>query len=389
MEKESHVTEHSRETGVVVIDCECTTFQRGNPFARKNKLVVLGVKDLSYGTSFYWYPNNHKKILEDKKLLIGFNIKFDLNWLQREGIYDPSRSYRIWDCQLVHFIQTNQKHPYPSLNDVADYYGLPNKLDAVKKLWEQGIDTTEIEPTLLTEYLQQDLDLTYQIYLKQLANLKDNQKNLISLANQDLVVLQQMEYNGLYYNADASRKAFIQTTKEIKELEDELATGFEVQHPINWNSHDEISVLLYGGTIEFIQRIQFGTYKSGIKAGQPRFKNVPYPVSYPRLVEPAKNTELKKEGYWKTDTETFKKLKPNKKVKHLIDLLLLRSEKEKLASTYQKALPELIEKMDWKPNMIHGNFNQCVAVTGRLSSSKPNLQNQSADAKQFFETRYI
>lgn len=44
----------------------------------------------------------------------------------------------------------------------------------------------------------------------------------------------------------------------------------------------------------------------------------------------------------------------------------------KLESTYVSALPKLISP---KTGRIHSSFNQCVASTGRLSSTNPNLQN--------------
>ena len=44
---------------------------------------------------------------------------------------------------------------------------------------------------------------------------------------------------------------------------------------------------------------------------------------------------------------------------------------EKLLNTYILKLPEVL----WKDNSIHANFNTCGTVTGRFSSSDPNLQN--------------
>ncbi|HMP86289.1 MAG TPA: DNA polymerase, partial [Lacibacter sp.] len=53
------------------------------------------------------------------------------------------------------------------------------------------------------------------------------------------------------------------------------------------------------------------------------------------------------------------------------DILAFR-ELTKLKSTYVDALPQLINR---KTGRVHTNFGQAVAVTGRLASNNPNLQN--------------
>jgi DNA polymerase I len=53
------------------------------------------------------------------------------------------------------------------------------------------------------------------------------------------------------------------------------------------------------------------------------------------------------------------------------DILIFR-ELTKLKSTYVDALPQLINK---KTGRVHTSYGQAVAVTGRLQSNNPNLQN--------------
>jgi len=56
----------------------------------------------------------------------------------------------------------------------------------------------------------------------------------------------------------------------------------------------------------------------------------------------------------------------------VIDLILEYRELSKLRSTYLLALPKMVSPVTGR---IHTSFNQAVTVTGRLSSSSPNLQN--------------
>ena len=56
----------------------------------------------------------------------------------------------------------------------------------------------------------------------------------------------------------------------------------------------------------------------------------------------------------------------------IVDDILAYRELTKLKSTYVDALPLMINP---KTARVHTSYAQAVAVTGRLSSNNPNLQN--------------
>jgi DNA polymerase I-like protein with 3'-5' exonuclease and polymerase domains len=124
-----------------------------------------------------------------------------------------------------------------------------------------------------------------------------------------------------------------------------------------------------------------GYFKTGEKKGQPKFKNTVVEHFLPRLYEPLKGSEMLKEGMFATDASTLQKLKGNKTtVGWVLDLAKL----EKTNGTYYKGLIALREKMYWPKGILHGQFNQCMAATGRLSCSNPNLQNFQSSLQDIF-----
>ena len=76
-----------------------------------------------------------------------------------------------------------------------------------------------------------------------------------------------------------------------------------------------------------------------------------------------------KTGQYATGEDVLLKLANQHKV---CDDILTFRELTKLKSTYVDALPQLINP---KTGRVHTNYAQAVAVTGRLSSNNPNLQN--------------
>jgi DNA polymerase I-like protein with 3'-5' exonuclease and polymerase domains len=377
----------------LVVDVETTISNKGNPFDRTNKLCYIGTNNALYEIEYSNtpYKNSLDEIqnqISSVETLVGFNIKFDLHWLKKYHLDFSSK--RIWDCQLVHFILTGQVDPFPSLNKVCEYYGLESKLNVVsEEYWKNKIDTPNIPKELLEEYLSQDIKLTEQVYLKQLEQLETvpHLKKLISLHNQDLLVLQEMEFNGLLYDVNKSVEEGTKLNAELDKI-DEWLFRFHNCFAFNPNSTDHLSAFLYGGTITLQHRVNVGVFKTGPKAGQPKERWEDYTVTFPRLVNPVKGSELKKEGLWSTDENTLKSLTGSKQAKEIIQTLLFRSTIEKRLSTYYEGLVNLIQESNWEENKIHGQLNQCVARTGRLSSSRPNLQNFDGEIKDLFGSRY-
>ena len=381
----------------LILDVETTISNKGNPFDETNKLCYVGLLDTSHSLFSIEYDDQpYKKHLEeiqsrinDAEILVGFNIKFDLHWLRKYGINFVGK--RVWDCQLVHFILTGQQYTYPSLNGVAAYYDLGSKLDVVAtEYWGNKIDTPNIPKDILEEYLIGDLQLTQKVYEKQIkefASCTKQMQRLISLHNQDLMVLQEMEYNGIIFDETKSTNLGKELQTQITLLNERL---YEYHKLVDFNpsSNEHLSVLLYGGTIKVKRREAIGIFKTGDKKGQVKERWADHEIKFDRLVNPLKGSELTKEGYFSTDEATLKSLKGTKYAKELIELILTRATLEKRLTTYYTGLVDLRTNMNWTVNKLHGQLNQCVAKTGRLSSSKPNLQNFDGEIKQLFRSRY-
>ena len=380
----------------LVLDVETTITNTGHPFTKDNKLMLVGldghrVYDIEYGVE------PHQELLKEVQVavdnadvLVGFNIKFDLHWLQRYGI--DFKTKRVHDCQLVEFILRNQANPYPSLNGTAEYYDLGTKLDEVKETyWKNGIDTNKIPLNILTDYLNQDVDLTYKVYLEQVKELElpehVNKKRLISLHNQDLLVLQDIEFNGLQYEYQHSITLGDELDEQISKLDRKLAEYHKSDH-FNPSSNVHLSALLYGGTITYREQEESGVYKGGARMGEVKYKWVDKEFDLKQLFEPLAGTELKREGQYKTNDDTLQRLQGSEESMKILKILLTRATLEKRRGTYYIGVPALSDTMGWTNNLLHGQLNQCVAKTGRLSSSKPNLQNFDSEIKSLFTTRY-
>lgn len=372
---------------VWAIDCETTIKSNASPFAEGNEngLVCWSYASQSQSQAELWNgPKAVQDLLSSCSLVVGFNFKFDYNWLSHHGV--DFSNVRIWDVQLAEFIISNQLWKFPSLNGTAERYGIPTKLDIVKtEYWEKGIDTSDIPWDVLSEYAAHDAHITLLCYYAQLKYMTPGQIMLCRLMCQDMKVLAEMERNGLLYDEALCKQKEQELDAEIKTLTEQLAATYP-HIPINFGSNDNLSAFLYGGKIIEQTKEPCGVFKTGARAGQIKLKNVEIEHLLPQMFKPIKGSEREKEGYYKTSTDILRKLKGRRQ--KVLETLLRLSKIEKLRSTYYVGLPLLNREMNWPEGILHSQLNQTLAATGRLTSSKPNQQNFASEIQDVFVSRY-
>jgi len=393
---------------VVTFDVETKIVAKGNPFTASGKLISYSIKPDDKDVSFNYHTSidfltELRAYMQQAKLLVGFNLKFDLSWAARHGIYPPDR-IRVWDCQLAEFILTGQKGSYPSLDECCAKYNLGTKDDKIAEYWKMGICTEFIPKEELEFYNNLDVDLTYKLYLAQKAVMTEAQLKLLMVAGLDLLVLAEMEQNGVKFDTKLCTTKAEETKERLEALTKELL-AYSPTPDINLDSGQHLSCLLYGGKFEIDYVTQETAYYKGNSKATGAKKGDAYEKSVHTLIVfdcpslftplPKSETKLKKKltsgeeiTIYVTNEDTLKQLKcKGQYQRKLVQLLLERAELAKLLDTYYSALPTLLEEMEWG-DVLHPTYNQCVARTGRLSSSRPNAQNFSKDVDELLISAY-
>jgi DNA polymerase I-like protein with 3'-5' exonuclease and polymerase domains len=372
---------------LLALDTETTIHNKGHPYDSRNKLVCYSYAHEASSGARLWTEDIKNELVEGVNradLIVGFNFKFDLHWFIKSGVYQL-RDKHIWDVQIAEFILSNQTERFPSLNETCERYGLEVKLDVVKtEYWDKGINTDQIPWNILESYATRDAELTLACYHAQRKLMTPAQVRLCHLMCQDMKILQEMEANGIPFDEQLCEQRAMEVDDKISTLKGKLAAIYS-SVPINFASNDHLSAFLYGGTVKEEGKEHIGFFKTGAKAGQPKYKNIIIEHKLPRLYEPLKGSAMAKEGNFATDEGTLRKLRGNK---NIVNMILELSKLEKLNGTYYNGLVKLRKEMNWSPGMLHGNFNQTTAQTGRLSSSRPNLQNFANELQDIFVSKY-
>jgi DNA polymerase I len=373
----------------LALDTECNTYNHGAPFDRRFKNVCYSYADERSSGAEITSPASIESLREriaSAGIIVGFNLKFDVHVFRKIGVTFEDKT--MWDCQIAEFILSNQKWKYPSLNESCARYGLGAKLDIIlEEYWKKGIQTEDIPWSVLSAYAEMDATLTLQLYHQQVSVMSPSQRRLCALMNLDMQILQEMEWNGIRFDEGITNKRTGEIKEQVQEIEEKLRSVYP-NVPVSFNSGDHLSAFLYGGSVKEEVKEHIGFFKSGAKVGQPRYRNAEVLHELPRLFQPLPRSELKKKGFYATGADVLLKLRGNRTTKSILELIQKRTRLTSLLEKTYEGLIRINAEQNWEPGILHGQFNQCVVTTGRLSSSKPNLQNMDSEAQDIFISRF-
>ena len=257
-----------------------TSFKRkANPFDPNNWVVTHGFKKKGGAVEEHRFGSSRPRVgwlrpvLDGTRLLIGFNIKFDLlHAMQDSDNLEAWMDYvagggRVWDCQMAEYLLNGmaKSEQMLSLDEVAPRYGGNVKVDEVKALWAAGINTPDIDPELLTRYLcggpdengefqLGDVENTERIALAQIDRARQSgQLNSILLNMGALLYTVEAERNGMFVERSEGLRLAALLEQRVAEATLGLSAYLPPDLPFdfNWGSPIQRSALFFGGTTQY------------------------------------------------------------------------------------------------------------------------------------------
>lgn len=266
-------------------------------------------------------------------VLVGHNLKFELNMLRAEGIEVRGK---LWDTMVGAFLM-NENEPSYALKSLGSKYLKEGAADEQDKLIEymrshrlkdsQGWRYDWVPPQVMEPYAIQDILLTEGLYWMQMAELsKDPALTDVAVTDMELIrVLADMEWCGVKIDLERCitygrecQGRLMEITEELQRL---VGRRFEP-----------------GSTKAVAQEL----LRRGIKT---RFET--------------------KTGGPSTSEKSLEQAKGDK----FVDLMLAYRSWQKAQAFYTSFL----ELADYH-GYIHPQLNQVSYVTGRMACSRPNLQ---------------
>jgi DNA polymerase-1 len=269
--------------------------------------------------------------LESKThLKVGQNLKYDAHIFANYGITLGGITF---DTLLESYVL--ESHLPHNMDSLAERH-LGMKTIRYEEVCGKGVHQIgfdQVDLKIATDYAAEDADITLRVHLELWPQIQESPGLLYVYEKIEMPamrVLGIMERNGIRIDSALLAKQGQQVGKRLLELEGEIHQL--AGQPFNIQSPKQIAEILF------------------VQLELPVIKKTP-------------------SGAPSTDEEVLQKLAEDYPLPaRILDYRSLA----KLMSTYIEKLPRMA---DPKTGRVHTNFSQATAVTGRLASSDPNLQN--------------
>lgn len=272
-----------------------------------------------------------KTVLEDPNIKkVGQNLKYDLTILARHGV---ELQGVVYDTMLESYtLDSTGRH---NMDDLAKRF-LHHDTIHFEDLAGKGkgqLTFDQIEIDKAAEYAAEDADVTFKLHQVLWPQLNQTPSLVKLFTEVELPlsqVLARMERNGVLIDSDLLYQQSQEINARLIQLEQQ--------------AHQLAGQAFNLASTKQLQEILFG------KLGLPVLKKTPKGA-------PSTNEEVLEELAYEHE---------------LPKLLVEHRGFSKLKSTYTDKLPQMI---DPNTGRVHTSYHQAVTITGRLSSSDPNLQN--------------
>ncbi|MBL0055045.1 MAG: DNA polymerase I [Chitinophagaceae bacterium] len=268
---------------------------------------------------------------DESKTWIGQNLKYDMLILKWYGF---ELSGKIFDTMLAHYvIEPDGKRGMDDLSEKFLGYEPVHIEELIGKKGKGQGNMRDVEPEKIKDYAAEDADITLQLknVFMPLLKQKEVEKVFSEVENPLVKVLTAMEFEGIRVDEKFLNEYSKELEKEAKAAEESVYKQAGVR--FNLASPKQLGEVLF-------DKMQIDPKAKKTKTGQ-----------------------------YATGEDVLLKLAHQNKI---VDDILSFREYTKLRSTYVDALPLMINP---RTGRVHTSYAQAVAVTGRLSSNNPNLQN--------------
>jgi DNA polymerase-1 len=334
--------ESLRQSEAVTVDVESTST---DPMAAELVGISLSAQE---GTGYYM-PLNHKgskanlpletvveklgPLLRDPAVpKYAHNANYDMTVLAEHGLEVTPVTC---DTMIAEWLINPGSHSLGLKNLAWSRLGV--EMTPIEKLIGSGrkqITMDRVPVDQAAPYACADVDMTLRLAGQLVPEL--HEKELWSLfADVEMPLLPaivDMQRAGVKLDVAALKAMSRQLNERLGELQQKIEG--HVGHSININSTQQLSVALFD---------EMGLALPWMRRG--------------------------KSGYYSTAADVLEKLREKHPV---VELILEHRQLAKLKGTYVDTLPELVNP---RTGRVHTSYNQAGSVTGRFSSSNPNLQN--------------